>query len=137
MLILIVLLISASAYIVLEAMSVGRKQVALQLRRAKRYGGYTLREAELSKGVGDRLFAPMAGRMAGIALRMTPKGNIDDVRRKLQAAGMEKISPQTFLAAKCCVSGACWRPRRAADDHRRQAADGLLLLGSAARPRSS
>jgi tight adherence protein C len=106
MLILIVLLISASAYVALEAMSVGRKQVAMQLRRARRYGGYTLREAELSKGVGDRLFAPMAGRMAGIALRMTPKGNIDDVRRKLQAAGMEKISPQTFLAAKCCVSGA-------------------------------
>ena len=121
MLILVVLLIAASAYIALEAMSVGRKQVAASLRRAKRYGGYSLREAELSKGVGDRLVGPMAKRLAGVALRMTPKGNIDDVRRKLQAAGMDKITPQTFLAAKCIISGLMF-------------ALGMTLLITGARP---
>jgi tight adherence protein C len=121
MLILVVLLIAASAYIALEAMSVGRKQVAASLRRAKRYGGYSLREAELSKGVSDRLVGPMAKRLAGVALRMTPKGNIDDVRRKLQAAGMDKITPQTFLAAKCIISGLMF-------------ALGMTLLITGARP---
>jgi tight adherence protein C len=104
-LILIVLLVAVSAYLVIEQLSAGRKLVALNLRRAKRYGGYAVRDVELSKGAGDRLLAPVAGRLADIAIRVTPKGNIDDVRRKLLAAGMNRITPQTFLAAKCCASG--------------------------------
>ncbi len=104
-LILIVLLVALSAYLVIEQLSAGRTLVALNLKRATRYGGYAVRDVELSKGASDRLLAPVAGRLADLAIRVTPKGNIDDVRRKLLAAGMSRITPQTFLAAKCCVSG--------------------------------
>ena len=73
--------------------------------------------------------APMAKRLAGVALRMTPKGNIDDVRRKLQAAGMDKITPQTFLAAKCIISGLMFALGMRCSSRARRPAPISLLIG--------
>ena len=105
MLIVAVILVAGATYFLLQGITAGQKQVALSLRRAKTYGGYSLREAELGKSMSDRVVGPAAQRLASIALRATPKGSVDGTRRKLIAAGMTRANPTTYLAGKAVVSG--------------------------------
>ena len=50
--------------------------------RAKTYGGYSLREAELGKSVSDRVVGPAAQRLASIALRASASaGSTSGLRR--------------------------------------------------------
>ena len=105
MLVLVVLLVGGAAYFALQALTVQKKQVALSLRRARTYGGHTLREAELGKSVSDRVVGPAAHRLASVALRMTPKGSLDETRKKLSGAGMTRTNPTSYLAAKAVFAG--------------------------------
>src|SRR5689334_21913219 len=98
MLIIAVILVAGAAYFLLQGITAGQKQVAVSLRRAKTYGGYSLREAELGKSMSDRVVGPAAQRLAAIALRATPKGSVDGTRRKLIEAGMTRANPTTYLA---------------------------------------
>ncbi len=107
MLILIVVLVALSTYFLLEGLTAGRRQVATSLRRAKSYGGYSLREAELGKSMSDRVVGPAAQRLASIALRATPRGSLDETRRKLTAAGRTNANPQSYLAGKAMFAGVC------------------------------
>src|SRR6478672_12375616 len=100
-----VILVAAATYFLLQVITAGQKQVAVSLRRAKTYGGYSLRDAELGKSVSDRVVGPAAQRLASIALRATPKGSVDGTRRKLIAAGMTRANPTTYLAGKAVVAG--------------------------------
>src|SRR4051794_4711117 len=93
--------IAIAIFLCLEAMTVRQRQLALSLRRARRYGGLTLREAELGKGMSDRMLSPAIERLAGFALRLPGAVSPDEVRRRLIAAGLAgSISPTTFLAGK-------------------------------------
>jgi tight adherence protein C len=105
MLILVVILVALATYFLLQGITAGQKQVAMSLRRAKTYGGYSLREAELGKKMSDRVVGPAAHRLASLALRATPKGSVEGTRRKLIAAGKTNANPTTYLAAKAVVSG--------------------------------
>lgn len=105
MLILVVILVAVATYFLLQGITAGQKQVALSLRRAKTYGGYSLRDAELGKSVSDRVVGPAATRLASIALRATPKGSLDETRRKLIAAGKVNANPTTYLAGKAAFAG--------------------------------
>src|SRR4029078_3754625 len=105
MLIIAVILVAGATYFLLQGITAGQKQVALSLRRAKTYGGYSLREPELAKSMPARVVGPAAQRLASIALRATPKGSVDGTRRKLIAAGMTRANPTTYLAGKAVVSG--------------------------------
>jgi tight adherence protein C len=100
MLIIICVLVGAAAYFLLQAMTASHREVALTLRRAGAYGGTTLRETELARSVQDRIMSPAAARLARIALRATPKATIEDVRRRLQSAGMPSANPTSYLAGK-------------------------------------
>ena len=44
MLIIAVILVAGAAYFLLQGITAGQKQVAVSLRRAKTYGGYSLRD---------------------------------------------------------------------------------------------
>ncbi len=105
MLALAVILIAVATYFGIQGLTAGQKSVSVSLRRAKSYGGYTLRDQELGKTVSDRMVGPMAQRMARIALRATPKGSVEETRRKLNAAGMVNSNPTTYLAGKALIAG--------------------------------
>ncbi len=93
--------IAVAIFLCLEAMTVRQRQLALSMRRAKRYGGFTLREVELGKGMGDRMLSPAIERLAGFALRLPGAISPDELRRRLIAAGLANtINPSTFLAGK-------------------------------------
>src|SRR4051794_15123948 len=93
--------IAIAIFLCLEAMTVRQRQLALSLRRARRYGGLTLREAELGKGMSDRMLSPAIERLAGFALRLPGAVSPDELRRRLIAAGLGgRLSPTTFLAGK-------------------------------------
>ena len=104
MLIVVVILVALATYFLLQGITAGQKQVAMSLRRAKTYGGYSLREAELGKSMSDRVVGPAATRLASLALRATPRGSVEGTRRKLIAAGKTNANPTTYLAGKAVVS---------------------------------
>src|SRR4051812_2364290 len=105
MLIIVVILVALATYFLLQGITAGQRQVAVSLRRAKTYGGYSLHEAELGKSVSDRVVGPVVHRLASLALRATPRGSVEQTRRRLTAAGMTKANPTTYLAGKAGVAG--------------------------------
>ena len=63
-------LIAVATYFGLEAMTIKQKQLAVSLKRAKRYGGFSLREVELGKNVSTRIIAPTIERLARLAAHL-------------------------------------------------------------------
>lgn len=101
-------LIAVATYFGLEAMTVKQKQLAVSLKRAKRYGGFSLREVELGKSVSTRVIAPSVERLARLAAHLPTAASVDELRKRLIAAGLgQTISPQTFLALKAGLSATC------------------------------
>src|SRR4051812_49760258 len=93
------LAIAIAIFLCLEAVTVRQRQLALSMRRAKSYGGLTLREVELGKGMGDRVLSPAIDRLAGWALRPPGAGSPGRLRPPPIAAGVgEPDQPQTFPA---------------------------------------
>ena len=87
----------------------------MSLRRAKTYGGYSLREAELGKSMSDRVVGPAAHRLASVALRATPKGSVEehppqadrgrqDERQPDHLPGRQgrRVGPVPDVRASCC-----------------------------------
>src|SRR4051794_22473253 len=105
MLIVVIILVALATYFLLQGITAGQKQVAMSLRRAKTYGGYSLREVELGKKMSDRVVRPAATQLASLAPRATPKGPVEGTRREPIAAGKTNANPTTYLAGKAVVSG--------------------------------
>jgi tight adherence protein C len=105
MLVLAIILVAIATYFAIQGLTAGQKSVSLSLRRARSYGGQTLRDAEMGKSMSDRMVGPLAQKLAKLALRATPKGSLDDTRRKLIGAGLTKANPTTYLAGKAAVAG--------------------------------
>src|SRR5437763_14664564 len=96
----------SAVYVLLTGLTVRQREVALSVRRAKRYGMRNQREIETRRSVNDRVFGPMANRLAGVTIKLMPKTNPDDVANKLLAAGLARsLSPQTYLAMKTGFAG--------------------------------
>ena len=79
----------------LDAITVRQKQIAGSLARARRYGGASVRESELTKDVTNRLLAPTVKRLAahGAADDAEPRRLI---RRRLIAAGLATATPDAL-----------------------------------------
>lgn len=101
---LLALLTGLATHRVLAMCSYRRAQVAASLERAGRYGGFALKESEVTMSVGDRLVGPSTRRLAELALRLTPKSSAVDVRDRLRSAGLAEITPTSFLAAKAAFA---------------------------------
>jgi tight adherence protein C len=91
----------AAVYMLLAGLTVKQREVAVSVKRAKRYGTRNQREIETRASVNDRIFGPMAGKIAGVTLRLTPKTNPEQIRTRLLAAGLSRsVTPQAYLALK-------------------------------------
>jgi tight adherence protein C len=96
-----------AAYLVLDALTIKRKQTAVSLNRARTYGGVTgVRDYELAKNVTRRLIAPGVHRLTRIGTRLPGTASPQEIRRRIAAAGLEaKLTPQHFLALKSGLTG--------------------------------
>ena len=88
-----IVLFTIAVYMGLDAVTVRQKQVAGSLARARRYGGGTLRETELTKDVTNRLIAPTARKLADLATALPMTQNPDEIRRRLSLRGSAIASP--------------------------------------------
>ena len=98
--------LAGAAYFVVEAATVGSRERRTAVRRASTYGRF--RRSSLMpdrQQFNDRAVVPMKEALARWVLRVTPKLRIEDVSRKLLAAGLaRRISPSGFLAAKGAIA---------------------------------
>jgi len=96
----------SAVYVLLTGLTVRQREVALSVRRAKRYGTRNQRDLETRRSVNDRLLGPMAARLAGVTMKLMPKTNPDQVANKLLSAGLARsLSPQAYLALKAGLAG--------------------------------
>jgi tight adherence protein C len=93
--------LAAAAYAVGEYVTFPARQRQSSLRRARTYGRLRMPSAIDRRRFRERVVNPLAGRLADVALRLTPKSSIEGVQLKLLAAGLsQRVQPQTFLALK-------------------------------------
>ncbi len=96
-----IVLFTVAVYMGLDAVTVRQKQIAGSLARARRYGGVSTRETELTRDVTNRLIAPTVGRLASLVTALPMTQNPDEIRRRLIAAGLgHRLTPTAFLAIK-------------------------------------
>jgi len=94
--------LAAAAYFGVEAVTAGAKARRTAVRRAGTYG--RLRRKALLPDraqLSERAVVPVKEALAHWVLRLTPKLRLEDVSRKLLAAGLgRRVSPTGFLALK-------------------------------------
>jgi hypothetical protein len=73
MLIIVVLCVGCATFFLLSGLTSAQRDVAVSLKRAKSYGGFSLRESDLAKGLAERLLGPLAQRLARIAVASSPR----------------------------------------------------------------
>ena len=102
--ILIVLAIgmfAAATFMLLSGLTVRQREVAVTLRKAKRYGVQSQREVETRRSVNDRLVGPLTAKVAGVTQRLLPRTDPNLIANRLMAAGLARsMSPQMYLALK-------------------------------------
>lgn len=75
--------------------------VRASLRQLEDYEVESVREKELLAPLRDRAIAPVLSGLTGLGKRFTPKGYVDDVRKKLISAGKgDQDSIDRFLAIR-------------------------------------
>jgi tight adherence protein C len=94
-------LFCASIYMLLGGLTVKQREIALTLRKAKRYGTRDQREIETRRSVNDRIVGPMTQQIADITQKILPKADPNEIHARLMAAGLSRsMSPQMYLALK-------------------------------------
>ena len=101
LIILAIGLFGAAAYLLLSALTVRQREVAVSLGKAKRYGVQTQREVETRRSVNDRIVGPLTAKIAGVTQRVLPRTDPNVIANRLMAAGLARsMSPQMYLALK-------------------------------------
>ena len=91
----------ASVYMLLSGLTVKQREIAITLRKAKRYGTRDQREIETRRSVNDRIVGPITQQIADITQRILPKADPNEIHARLMAAGLSRsMSPQMYLALK-------------------------------------
>jgi tight adherence protein C len=94
-------LLVASTYLLLSGLTISQRQIALSVRRARRYGARDHREMVTRKSVNDRVLSPLMNRLAALTLRFLPKTDSQAIYQKLMAAGLARsMSTQMYLAVR-------------------------------------
>ena len=101
-----IVLFFGSVYLLLSGLTVRQREIAISVRRARRYGTRSQREIETRRSVNDRILGPTAARLAGVTMKLAPKTNLENVSQTLLQAGMARsVTPQAYLAMKAGTAG--------------------------------
>jgi tight adherence protein C len=108
MLIIAILMVFAAAYVLLTGLTVRQREVAVSVRRARRYGTRDQREIDTRRSVNDRLIGPLTDKIANVTVKLLPKTDANQIHAKLRAAGLgQSMTPQMYLAIKGGLIGIC------------------------------
>jgi tight adherence protein C len=95
------LLLGIAVFMIGEVASAPARARSISMRRAATYGRSRVAAEEQRLQFRERVLAPAASWLAGIALRLNPRATIENVNLKLMSAGLSRsITPTTFLALK-------------------------------------
>ena len=96
--------LATAAFLFAEVATQPARQRMVSLRRAATYGRFRLNRPEALR-FSERVLSPARDRLAGWALRLTPKSTVAGIAMKLHAAGLARsLSPSGFLAGKLVTS---------------------------------
>ena len=99
-------MIFGAVYLLLTGLTVQQRDVALTVRKAKRYGTRNQREIETRRSLNDRLVGPLSDQVAGVVMRFLPRTDPAQIQSRLLAAGLGRsMTPQMYLAIKGAVVG--------------------------------
>ena len=97
-------LLFGAGYFLMTGLTVRQKEIAVSVRRAKRYGVRSQRELDTRRSFNDRLLGPAANRLAEVTQRLLPRTSPSQIHQRLMSAGLgQSMTPQMYLA----VRGAC------------------------------
>ena len=100
-LLLAFLFTAGAVYLVFEVATAGARERRTLVRRAARYGKLKLPTRPGQDSFAERVIAPLKGKLAGWALKLSPRSTVDGVAAKLLLAGLgRRMTPTTFLAFK-------------------------------------
>jgi tight adherence protein C len=107
LLLLAALLLGVAAYFAGEVVTAPARERQRSLDRASNYGRMRLPGTGIERlRFNERVFVPAVERLAGLALKVSPRVTVEAVSLRLLAAGMGRsLSPTTFLAAKALFGG--------------------------------
>ncbi len=101
MLAIAIVMVFGAAYMLLAGLTVRQREIAVSVRRARRYGTRDQRDIVTRRSVNDRLVGPITNKLAGVTLRLLPKTDPQQVHNRLLAAGLgQSMTPQMYLAIK-------------------------------------
>jgi len=99
-------MIFGAVYLLLAGLTVQQRDVALTVRKAKRYGTRNQREIETRRSLNDRLVGPLSDHVAGVVMRFLPRTDQAQIHSRLYAAGLGRsMTPQMYLAIKGAIVG--------------------------------
>jgi tight adherence protein C len=99
-------MIFGAVYLLLTGLTVQQRDVALTVRKAKRYGTRNQREIETRRSLNDRLVGPLSDQVAAVVMRFLPRTDQAQIQSRLLAAGLGRsMTPQMYLAIKGAVVG--------------------------------
>src|SRR5260221_6287322 len=96
------LCIGGAAFALSEAATYPARIKAQSIRRAAEYGRIRIPRSEQELvHFRARVLAPLAGKLAAIPIKLSPKTNVDAIGARLVAAGLShRLSASTFLTIK-------------------------------------
>jgi tight adherence protein C len=101
LLFLALICLGGAAFAAAEFMTYPARLKERSIRRAADYGRVRVRATDLERlHFRQRVLAPAVTKLAQVPLRLNPRTSLETLQRKLLAAGMSHVSPQTFLAIK-------------------------------------
>jgi len=101
LLFLALICLGGAAFAAAEFMTYPARLKERSIRRAADYGRVRVRATDLERlHFRQRVLAPAVTKLAQVPLRLNPRTSLESLQRKLLAAGMSHVSPQTFLAIK-------------------------------------
>ena len=91
----------AATYFLLTGLTVQQKEIAVSMRKARRYGLRDQREIETRKSVNDRVVGPATDKIASVTMKVLPKTDPQQIHNRLMAAGLgQSMTAQMYLALK-------------------------------------
>jgi tight adherence protein C len=99
--------LAGAAFVLGQFATAPERERRALVRRAASYGAVRLpnsREERLS--LYQRVVEPAAGRCAKLLLRMNRRESLEQLQQRLLAAGLNTVSPSSFLAAKGALGAA-------------------------------
>jgi tight adherence protein C len=98
------LCLAGAAYLVGEVATASARERSVSVRRATNYGRFHSAYGQQEQPFRDRVVGPMRDKLASAVLKLHPKTTVDGVAAKLLSAGMPRVSPISFLAAKAALA---------------------------------